>query len=126
HLRDGFFVSTFKQKIIMYSDISKQQQNILSKLKQTAVWLSWSRIILLAAAIYLFYLMMYQRNESLGWWAFGLLVVFIVAVNAYLKLQGKIKYHTTLKKINDDETDFLAGTKKYDEGAEIQKQQKTY
>ncbi|WLD22894.1 DNA mismatch repair protein MutS [Flavobacterium dauae] len=110
----------------MYSDIGKQQQNILSKLKQTAVWLSWSRIILLAAAIYLFYLMMYQRNELFGWWAFGLLVVFIAAVNTYLKLQLKIKYHTTLKKINDDEMAFLAGTKTFDDGAEFQDPQHAY
>ena len=125
-MRDGFFVSTFKQKIIMYSDISKQQQRILSKLKQKAIWLSWSRIILLAAAIYLFYLMMYQRNESLGWWAFGLLVFFIVAVNVYLKLQAKIKYHNTLKKINDDEAAFLAGTKTFNDGAEFQNPQHAY
>ena len=124
-MQDGFFVSTFKQKI-MYSDIGKQQQNILSKLKQTAVWLSWSRIILLVVAIYLFYLMMYQRNELFGWWAFGLLVVFIAAVNTYLKLQSKIKYHTTLKKINDDEMAFLAGTKTFDDGAEFQDPQHAY
>jgi len=110
----------------MYSDIGKQQQNILSKLKQTAVWLSWSRIILLVVAIYLFYLMMYQRNELFGWWAFGLLVVFIAAVNTYLKLQSKIKYHTTLKKINDDEMAFLAGTKTFDDGAEFQDPQHAY
>lgn len=110
----------------MYSERSQQQQHILSQLQKKATLLSWSRIVFFATAVYLFYLMMYQRNESLGWWAFLALVVFIVAVNRYLKLQAKIKYHKTYQQINDDEIAFLEGTKTFANGEEFQNPQHAF
>lgn len=110
----------------MYSDRSQQQQHILSQLQKKAILLSWSRIVFFATAVYLFYLMMYQRNESLGWWAFLALVMFIVAVNRYLKLQAKIKYHKTYQQINDDEIAFLEGTKTFANGQEFQNPQHAF
>lgn len=110
----------------MYSDRSQQQQHILSQLQKKATLLSWSRIVFFATAVYLFYLMMYQRNESMGWWAFLALVVFIVAVNRYLKLQAKIKYHKTYQQINDDELAFLEGTKTFANGQEFQNPQHAF
>lgn len=103
----------------MYQDIINQQNHILKKLHSRKILLSFSRIILLLVAVYLFYLMMYQRNESLGWWAFAALILFIVAVNRYLKLQTRVQYHKTLQKINEDEIAFLEGTKNFENGAEF-------
>src|SRR5690606_29850830 len=103
----------------MYQDIINQQNQILKKLHLRKILLSFSRIILLVVAVYLFYLMMYQRNESLGWWAFAALILFIVAVNRYLKLQIRVHYHKTLQKINEDEIAFLEGTKNFENGAEF-------
>lgn len=103
----------------MYQDISSRQKLILNKLQSQKSLLSFGRIILLAVAVYLFYLMMYQRNESLGWWAFAALILFIVAVNRYLKLQTKVQYHKTLQKINEDEIAFLKGVKVFENGTEF-------
>ena len=83
-------------------------------------------MLLLATAVYLFYLMMYQRNESLGWWAFAAVVMFIIAVNLYMKLQSKVKYHQTLLQINQDEIDFLNGSKTFDNGNEFSNPQHAY
>lgn len=110
----------------MYSQRSQKQKHILSKLQKSATWLSWSRIIFFATAVYLFYLMMYQRNESLGWWAFLALVVFIIAVNRYMKLQAKIRYHKTYQRINDDEIAFLNEIKIFENGQEFQNPQHAF
>jgi len=110
----------------MYSERSQQQQRILSQLQKKATLLSVMRIVFFATAVYLFYQMMYQRNESLGWWAFLALVVFIIAVNRYLKLQAKIKYHKMFQKINDDEIAFLEGAKTFANGQEFQNPQHAF
>lgn len=110
----------------MYSERSQQQQRILSQLQKKATLLSVMRIVFFATAVYLFYQMMYQRNESLGWWTFLALVVFIIAVNRYLKLQAKIKYHKMFQKINDDEIAFLEGAKTFANGQEFQNPQHAF
>ncbi|MBA5792557.1 DNA mismatch repair protein MutS [Flavobacterium sp. xlx-214] len=110
----------------MYQDISNQQKQILKKLTSKKTVLSWFRLVFLIVAVYLFYLMMYQKNETMGWWAFLALLLFIIAVNVYLKLQTKISYHKTLQKINDDEIDFLKGAKTFDEGNEFLNPQHAY
>lgn len=104
----------------MYSSKSAQQKKILKTLQSKANLVSWSRIVLFLTVIYLFYLMLYRKNEAMGWWVFLVFVVFIFAVNLYLKVQAKIKYYKTLKKINDDEIAFLEGTKTFENGIEFQ------
>lgn len=110
----------------MYRQISNQQKQILKKLTSQKTFLSWLRLLLLGTAFYLFYLMMYQRQETLGWWAFAALVLFLVAVNLYLKLQTKVQYHKTLQKINDDELAFLDGAKTFDDGVEFSNSQHAF
>jgi len=101
----------------MYSSKSIEQQNILKALNGKAVVISWSRIVLFLTAIYLFYLMLYRKNEAMGWWALVVIIVFVIAVNMYLKLQAKIKYHKTLQQINEDEIAFLNGKKTFENGS---------
>ncbi len=110
----------------MYKEISDQQKQILKKLTSQKILLSWLRLIFLAASVYLFYLMMYQRQEHFGWWAFATLILFIVAVNRYFKLQAKVKYHKMYQQINDDEMAFLEGTKTFDGGIEFQNPQHAF
>ena len=110
----------------MYIKQIEQQKALIKKLSSQKVFLSSLRLLLLATAVYLFYLMMYQRNESLGWWAFAAVVAFIIAVNLYMKLQSKVKYHQTLLQINQDEIDFLNGNKTFDNGKEFSNPQHAY
>src|SRR5690554_997402 len=110
----------------MYQKIIDREKQILNKLQSQKRLLSISRILLLLVSIYLFYLMMYQRNESLGWWAFAALILFVVAVNRYLKLQAKVQYHKTLQRINEDEMAFLEGSKTFENGTEFSNPQHAF
>lgn len=110
----------------MYSTISRQQNNILTKLSKQNNLLSISRIVLLLAAIYFLYLMMYERNHSYGLISLALIVAFVIIVNIYLKVQAKVAYHKALKKINDDETAFLNGEYQFDNGLEYQNPQHAF
>lgn len=103
----------------MYNQLISEQQSILNKLQKKSRFLSIARIFLFAGSVYLFYLMMYHRENSYGWWALLFIVLFVLCVNIYLKVQSKIKYHSVLKQINQDEIDFLKGEKKFDEGKEF-------
>ena len=105
----------------MYTSISQQQTEILKKLAQKNNILSYSRIILLLAAIYFLYLMMYEKNHLYGFVSLALIVAFIIVVNIYLKVQSKIAYHKTLKQINADEISFLEGNHQFNNGVEYLK-----
>lgn len=107
----------------MYTTISQQQAEILKKLVQKNNLLSYSRIILLLAAIYFLYLMMYVKNHLYGFVSLALIVVFLIVVNIYLKVQSKIAYHKTLKQINTDEISFLEGNHQFNNGVEYQNPQ---
>ena len=110
----------------MYRETSNRQKQILEKLRRKKNTVSWLRIILLLGAVYCFYLMMYNRADEYGWIASGLLVLFIIAVNMYLKLQSRMRYHEVLKKINDDETAFLEGHHTFGNGSEFQNPQHAF
>jgi len=110
----------------MYTTISQQQTEILKKLSKKNNILSYSRIVLLLAAIYFLYLMMYQKNHLYGFVSLALIVVFIIVVNIYLKVQSKIAYHKTLKKINTDEISFLEGNHQFNNGVEYQNPQHAF
>jgi len=102
----------------MYNKIKEQQQKILNKLNKQKTILSWSRLALLLAAIYFFYLMLYNKDGIFGFYAFVLFVIFLVVVNFYIKKQKKVTYHQTLKKINENEIAFLNDTFTFDSGIE--------
>lgn len=110
----------------MYSTISQQQNIILNKLSKQKNVLSISRIVLLLAAIYFLYLMMYERNHSYGFISLALIVVFILVVNVYLKVQSKVAYHKALKQINIDEISFLDGKHQFNNGLEYQNPQHAF
>ena len=110
----------------MYTSISQQQTEILKKLAQKNNILSYSRIILLLAAIYFLYLMMYEKNHLYGFVSLALIVAFIIVVNIYLKVQSKIAYHKTLKQINTDEISFLEGNHQFNNGVEYQNPQHAF
>lgn len=110
----------------MYTSISQQQTEILKKLAQKNNILSYSRIILLLAAIYFLYLMMYEKNHLYGFVSLALIVAFIIVVNIYLKVQSKIAYHKTLKQINADEISFLEGNHQFNNGVEYQNPQHAF
>lgn len=103
----------------MYQQIISRQQRILNKLNKQKTILSWTRLVLLIAAIYCFYLMLYNRDGIFGFYALGLFVIFLVVVNIYSKKQEKAIYHQTLKKINEDEIAFLDEKFYFDEGKEF-------
>lgn len=110
----------------MYTSINQQQTEILKKLAQKNNILSYSRIILLLAAIYFLYLMMYEKNHLYGFVSLALIVAFIIVVNIYLKVQSKIAYHKTLKQINTDEISFLEGNHQFNNGVEYQNPQHAF
>ncbi len=110
----------------MYATISQQQTEILKKLAQKNNILSYSRIILLLAAIYFLYLMMYEKNHLYGFVSLALIIVFIIVVNIYLKVQSKIAYHKKLKQINTDELSFLEGNHQFNNGVEYQNPQHAF
>lgn len=110
----------------MYTTISQQQTDILKKLTQKNNILSYSRIILLLAAVYFLYLMMYEKNHLYGFISLLLLVAFIVVINIYLKVQSKIAYHKTLKQINTNEISFLKGNHQFNNGVEYQNPQHAF
>ena len=110
----------------MYSTINQEQTDILKKLSKKNNILSYSRIMLLLGAIYFLYLMMYEKNHLYGFVAFALIIVFIIVVNIYLKVQSKIAYHKTLKKINTDEISFLEGNHQFNNGVEYQNPQHAF
>ena len=110
----------------MYQQQSHEQQQILKKLIQQKSLLSWARLVVLLSAFYLFYRMLYQRNEVFGFAAAALFILFFVVLNYYLKVQAKVRYHQTRKKINDDEIAFLEGNYQFDNGAEFQNPQHAF
>ena len=110
----------------MYATISQEQTDILKKLSKKNNILSYSRIILLLAAFYFLYLMMYEKNHLYGFISLALIVVFIIVVNIYLKVQSKIAYHKTLKQINTDEISFLEGNYQFNNGVEYQNPQHAF
>lgn len=110
----------------MYATISQEQTDILKKLSKKNNILSYSRIILLLAAIYFLYLMMYEKNHLYGFVSLALIIVFIIVVNIYLKVQSKIAYHRTLKQINTDEISFLEGNHQFNNGIEYQNPQHAF
>lgn len=103
----------------MYQEIRDHQQNILNKLNKEKTILSTLRLILLGVAVYFFYLMLYNKEGIYGLYALLCFVFFLVIVNVYSKKQEKIRYHQTLKKINDDEISFLKNELKFDDGNEF-------
>lgn len=103
----------------MYQEIIIQQQQVLRKLFRRKNLLSWIRLLSLLASVYFFYLMMYQKQENLGFVAFLLFALFLVTVNLHLKVQEKIRYHETLKKINEEEVAFLKSEHRFDAGNEF-------
>lgn len=109
-----------------YSTIIQQQTVILEKLLKQKNILSFSRIILLFAAVYFLYIMLYHKMPMYGFIALSLIIVFIIVVNIYVKIQNKIAYHKTLKQINADEISFLAGNYTFDNGLEYQNPQHAY
>lgn len=110
----------------MYHTIITRQKDILTKLTRQKGILSWIRLILLLAVVYFFYLMMYQKNEQYGIVGGVLFVLFLLSVTIYLKIQAKVKYHQTLKKINEEEVAFLEGKHKFEAGAEFQNPQHAF
>jgi len=110
----------------MYATISQEQKDILKKLSKKNNILSYSRIILLLAAVYFLYLMMYEKNHLYGFVSIALIIVFIIVVNIYLKVQSKIAYHKTLKQINTDEISFLEGNHQFNNGVEYQNPQHAF
>jgi len=110
----------------MYTTIRQEQTDILKKLSKKNSILSYSRIILLLAAVYFLYLMMYEKNHLYGFVSLALIVVFIIVVNIYLKVQSKIAYHKTLKQINTDEISFLEGNHQFNNGVEYQNPQHAF
>src|SRR5690606_9719590 len=88
--------------------------------------LSWLRLVLLLAAIYCFYLMLFHRDGIYGFYASVLFVVFLVVVHFHTKKQEKVNYHLALKKINEDEIAFLEGNFNFDEGIEFQNPQHAF
>lgn len=110
----------------MYATIGQEQTDILKKLSKKNNILSYSRIILLLAAVYFLYLMMYEKNHLYGFVSLALIVVFIIVVNIYLKVQSKIAYHKTLKQINTDEISFLEGNHQFNNGVEYQNPQHAF
>lgn len=110
----------------MYATISQEQTDILKKLSKKNNILSYSRIILLLAAVYFLYLMMYEKNHLYGFVALAFIIVFIIVVNIYLKVQSKIAYHKTLKQINTDEISFLEGNHQFNNGIEYQNPQHAF
>ena len=110
----------------MYTTISQQQTEILKKLFRKNNILSYSRIVFLLAAIYFLYLMMYQKNHLYGFVSLAFIIVFIIIVNIYLKVQSKIAYHKTFKQINTDEISFLEGNHQFNNGVEYQNPQHAF
>src|SRR5690606_6321885 len=110
----------------MYTTISQQQTEILKKLSKKNNILSYSRIVLLLVAIYFLYLMMYQKNHLYGFVSLAFIIVFIIVVNIYLKVQSKIAYHKTMKQINTDEISFLEGNHQFNNGVEYQNPQHAF
>ncbi len=110
----------------MYTTISQKQTEILKKLSNKNNLLSYSRIVLLLAAIYFLYLMMYQKNHLYGFVSLALIGAFIIVVNIYLKVQSKIAYNRTLKQINTDEISFLEDNHQFDNGVEYQNPQHAF
>ncbi len=110
----------------MYTTISQQQTEILKKLSKKNNILSYSRIVLLLVAIYFLYLMMYQKNHLYGFVSLAFIIVFIIVVNIYLKVQSKVAYHKTLKQINTDEISFLEGNHQFNNGVEYQNPQHAF
>lgn len=104
---------------MMYQQIIEKQQIILSKLNRQKSLLSWTRLVLLLAAIYFFYLMLYNRDGVFGFYALALFVMFLIVVNFHIKKQEKVIYHQTLKRINEDEVAFLNNDFQFDEGKEF-------
>lgn len=104
---------------MFYQQQIEAQNQILKKLNYLKSILSFTRIALLSAAIYLFYLTMFHRNTNYAWWAILCIVMFIITVNIYLKYQNKVKYHQALLNINKNEIAFLEGTYTFDDGEEF-------
>lgn len=110
----------------MYKETSNRQKQILERLRRKKNTVSWLRITLLLGAVYCFYLMMYNRIDQYGWIAIVLFVLFITAVNRYIRLQSRMRYHEVLKKVNDDEIRFLQGNHTFDGGSEFQNPQHAF
>ena len=100
----------------MYQDNIQRVQKTLDKLHTKKNFLSICRIILLLTSVYLFYLMVYQKNETMGLWAFLVLILFVFTVNRYLNLLTQLKYHKALKNINEEELAFLEGKHQFENG----------
>jgi len=103
----------------MYQETIGEQQLLLQKLFRRKNLLSWLRLLLLLASVYFFYLMMYQKQETLGIAACLLFVLFLFTVNLHVKVQARIRYHETLKQINEREMSFLKGEYRFDAGSEF-------
>lgn len=103
----------------MYYEIIAEQRQVLEKLLRKKNLLSWLRLLSLLASVYFFYLMMYQRQENLGIIAFLLFALFLITVTMHLKVQAKIRYHETLKRINEEEAAFLKNEYRFDAGSEF-------
>ncbi|WCM42161.1 DNA mismatch repair protein MutS [Flavobacterium sp. CBA20B-1] len=110
----------------MYSKISQEQEIILKKLLKQKNAISFTRIVLLAASVYFLYLMLYRKQEVFGWMALVFIVLFILVVTVYLKLQSKVAYHKTLKQINTNELSFLSGTHQFNDGLAYQNPQHAF
>lgn len=110
----------------MYSNISQKQNVVLKKLSKQKNILSISRIVLLLAAVYFLYLMMYERNHLYGFISLAFIIAFVIVVSIYLKVQAKNAYHKTLKAINNDELSFLEGTHQFNNGLEYQNPQHAF
>lgn len=122
YLYSVFFVRIFSASIIrffMYYEIIAEQRQVLEKLLRKKNLLSWLRLLSLLASVYFFYLMMYQRQENLGIIAFLLFALFLITVTMHLKVQAKIRYHETLKRINEEEAAFLKNEYRFDAGSEF-------
>lgn len=100
----------------MYQDNIQRVQKTLDKLHTKKNFLSICRIILLLTSVYLFYLMVYQKNEIMGLWAFLVLILFVFTVNRYLNLLTQLKYYKALKNINEEELAFLEGKHQFENG----------
>lgn len=103
----------------MYQNNILRAQEMLNKLNAKKSFLSVSRLLLVLTAAYLFYLMVYQRNGSIGFWILLVLIVFVISVNYYSKITARYEYYKALKDINEEELAFLEGKHQFQNGEEF-------
>jgi hypothetical protein len=90
-----------------YQQLLSTYQQEAQKLTRQLAWISGGRLLLFVLCIYIFYRALAAGS---GWYALAgllLLVLFLVSIRLYDRLQQKRRFYKALVKLNQDELAFL-------------------